>query len=63
MLKAPCKINAPPEELVPFDKGKKAAHQITPRLAALAEKLICLLSMWHVLLHIFLSAAVGICAN
>lgn len=36
VLEIPCKINAPPE-LSPFDKGQKAAHEITPILAALAE--------------------------
>lgn len=37
VLKNPCKINSPPEQLVPFDKGQKVAHQITPRLASLAK--------------------------
>lgn len=37
VLKNPCKINSPPEQLVSFDKGQKVAHQITPRLASLAK--------------------------
>lgn len=37
VLETPCKINSPPEQLVPFDKGQIAAYQITPKLAGLAK--------------------------